>query len=1147
MDEQAIFVGALERDDPDERSAFIAAACSGNEGLRERIARLLDIYGRVGSFLEVPAAPAIDRTDQHASVLGEYRILREIGRGGMGVVYEAEQTSLHRRVALKILPFATVLDPKRLQRFKNEAVAAASLKHSNIVQVYSVGCERGVHYYAMEYVEGKTLADVIAELRRGSDPASATTWGPPSQEAAELQQSLEAAGSRTPQKPSPDDPMETDFVGQAFQPEVGQKQATGKTSPVGDTDAQSRAQVSTHKPAGTKEFFSQAATWGIQAAEALEHAHQMGIVHRDVKPSNLLLDNRGHLSITDFGLAQIEAYSPIPGEGAPLTMTGDLLGTLRYMSPEQASGRSGVTDHHTDIYSLGVTLFELLALRPPFQNADRHALIHEIIDGNPRSPRQFNRAIPRDLETIVLKAMASEPQARYATAQQMADDLKRFLADEHIQARRPSLLERTAKWARRHQTAIWSAMATLLVAVAGLGVSTVLTIKAYRAEKEQHKLADQQRTRAELREGELRHYAYVADVTLAREAWKNADLPRARNFLSRHLPQSGKTNLRGFEWYYLWAICQQSQTALLGHTGDVYCLAFSPDGKTLASASQDGTVKLWGAAAKELLRTLRVHAAEVCHVVFSPDGSTLAATGDDGMVKLWEASTGREKAVLEGVSDDVFGVAFSPDGHVLATCGCDDTVRLWNAETLREEAVLRGHTGDVQALAFSPDGKTLASVSSDETLKLWDVASRRERATAGGHGKLCFVAYSNDGNTIATSGHDRTVRLWRSSDLSELHCFQGHGNLVHGAAFSPDGHRLASAGRDGTVRVWDPGTGELLNVLRGHVGCVWCVAYSPDGRTLVTAGADRTIKLWDPAARQGCDSGPKFPTGIACVAVAPDGTLLVCTDNRLVVWDPTKNPNASLNKVLGVAACEAAFSPDGRTLAVGTHRGEVQLWNVSDVSLAAHLGRHEDAFPVSYVAFSPDGRTLASQCDHEFKVWDVRAGCERFGVHLDNTIHSLAFSFDGQMLAAGLKKGLVRLWDAASGKEQGTLRGGEDESVLCLAFSPDGATLAAAGDDRVIRLWDLATASERRTLVGHSDWVEALAFTPDGKTLTSSSRDGTLRFWSPVSGYEFLSVETPIAIHHLAFSRDGRQLAGGGTLTGRGGEVYLWSAPAGSD
>jgi serine/threonine protein kinase len=348
--------------------------------------------------------------------LGDFRIVREIGRGGMGIVYEAEQLSLGRRVALKLLPFAGALDPRQLQRFKNEAQAAAHLHHPNIVPVYGVGCERGVHYYAMQLIEGQTLATMIASLRErprasGLQPPGALTVAVPTRPAA--------AASTQP------------------------------------SDARDPG------------FLRTAAGLGMQAAEALEHAHQLGVVHRDVKPANLLVDARGNLWILDFGLAQIQSDTR-------LTRTGDLLGTLRYMSPEQALGTTLAVDHRADLYALGATLYELLTLEPALSGNDRHELLRQIAFEEPRPPRKLNRAIPAELETILLKALSKAPEERYATAQEMADDLRRFLEDKPIRARPPTLPQRTRRWARRHEALVLAAGLVLLMGMVALAVSTVL-------------------------------------------------------------------------------------------------------------------------------------------------------------------------------------------------------------------------------------------------------------------------------------------------------------------------------------------------------------------------------------------------------------------------------------------------------------------------------------------------------------------------------------------------------------------------------------------------------------------------------------------------------------------------------------------------
>ncbi|HZT81377.1 MAG TPA: serine/threonine-protein kinase, partial [Gemmataceae bacterium] len=394
----------------------------------------------------------------HGGTLGDFRLLREAGRGGMGVVYEAEQISLGRRVALKVLPFAATMDPRHLQRFQNEARAAACLHHTNIVPVYGVGSERGVHYYAMQFIDGRTLADLIAELRQGrAGPAALTT--------------PYTAAEGTAPAPAPQ---------AATAPPAG---------------------ASTQRSARSAEFFRTAARLGAQAAGALEHAHSLGIIHRDIKPANLLLDRRGDVWVTDFGLAQVQSNTK-------LTLTGDLVGTLRYMSPEQALGRRGPLDHRTDIYSLGVTLYELLTLEPAFPGQDRQELLQRIAFDEPRPPRKGNDAIPAELETIVLKAMAKEPAERYATAKDLADDLERWLRDEPILARRPTAFQRLRKWRRRHSAVVTTAtVAAVLALAAALGI---LGVSYHQLRREQAKT----QAKLEIAEESFRRAIELADKVL---------------------------------------------------------------------------------------------------------------------------------------------------------------------------------------------------------------------------------------------------------------------------------------------------------------------------------------------------------------------------------------------------------------------------------------------------------------------------------------------------------------------------------------------------------------------------------------------------------------------------------------------------------
>ncbi len=456
------YLARLQRGDAVSPEAFAAA----HPEHAERLARLLpalelmdelrrssrDFENRAGLSTNL-----LEHSGLTAGTLGDFEILREVGRGGMGVVYEARQISLNRRVALKVLPLAAAMDPRHLQRFQVEAQAAACLHHTNIVPIHAVGCERGVHYYAMQFIDGQTLAAIVGELRvlAGLDEAQR----PATRESLPTLASRLAGGELAPVDPG--------SPGTAHPaPPVAHEPTTVPTSapaPTGATAPEPLSSTSTQSRA----FIRTAARLGIEAAEALEHAHGLGVVHRDIKPANLLLDGRGNVWITDFGLARLQ-------NSAGLTLTGDLMGTLRYMSPEQATGRPAVVDHRSDIFSLGVTLYELLTLHPACPGDDRPTVLRQITEFDPIALRRHNPAIPRELETIVLKSIAKEPGSRYATAQELADDLRRFLENRPIRARQPNFAERAAKWARRHSQLVASAALILTLAVVGLAVSAAM-------------------------------------------------------------------------------------------------------------------------------------------------------------------------------------------------------------------------------------------------------------------------------------------------------------------------------------------------------------------------------------------------------------------------------------------------------------------------------------------------------------------------------------------------------------------------------------------------------------------------------------------------------------------------------------------------
>jgi eukaryotic-like serine/threonine-protein kinase len=454
------YLALVEAGKKPDREAFLARDPEIAAALAECLGGL-EFLRMNAPKLQTPVAEPPEPLARQA--LGDYHIVREVGRGGMGIVYEATQLSLGRRVALKVLPFAATLDAKQLQRFKNEAQAAANLHHPHIVPVYAFGCERGVHYYAMQFIEGQTLAGLIDGLR-----------GEPAEHAADAEtRSLHGPLASPNEKP------------------------TAPTVPM--------ARATTVRTAVEPAHWRTAARFGAQAAEALEHAHQLGVIHRDVKPANLLIDMQRHLWVTDFGLARCV-------NDAGMTMTGDLLGTLRYMSPEQASARRGLVDHRTDVYSLGATLYELLTLRPVFDGAERAELLRQILHEDPVPPRRIRPEIPADLETIVLKALEKNVTERYATAQELADDLRRFIEDRPIQARRPGVVDRLGKWSRRHRSLVASAVALLLLAVVGLAVSTFLIGQEQARTRAAYEMEAQARAReADAREREAQSRGRAED------------------------------------------------------------------------------------------------------------------------------------------------------------------------------------------------------------------------------------------------------------------------------------------------------------------------------------------------------------------------------------------------------------------------------------------------------------------------------------------------------------------------------------------------------------------------------------------------------------------------------------------------------------
>jgi WD40 repeat protein/serine/threonine protein kinase len=890
--------------------------------------------------------------------------------------------------------------------------------------------------------------------------------------------------------------------------------------------------------------------------QAIAYAHSRGVIHRDIKPDNVMLGEFGETVVLDWGLAKVRGKKDIHRQELTrdmealqeirdgVTLDGSVVGTPCYMSPEQAEGHLDRLDERSDVWALGAVLYEILTGRRAFSGESPVQVLFGVMQGRIVPPRQLESALPAELESICLKALQRDPAARYDSARELALEIQAFQSGARVIAHEYTSWQHLRRFAAKNKPAIVAAGAILgviLVSLVLLSTSYAREKAARVRERQEHLLANyhiaqgfnEKAARLLEEQQYLAARVFAAASVLHNPA--NPQGPFASEEFARDHPDSVRLQVVARS-----RVFQAKTGARLEHRRaldagtPLLAGAVSPDGRWVAAVGDDAAIRVWEPASGRLVHTLRGFKRGPRGLAFSPDGRRLVAAGVAAEMHGWDLASGVAVLDTTGPPGTISDVVYAPDGRSFFTAEAAGTIGIWDAATGRRRGALAGHGAPVLSLAVSADGRRLASAGRDRTVRLWTLpGGRTERVLRGHQGVVRGVALSPDGARVASVSSDKTLRIWETTTGRLLFTGESFADEVLTVTFSPDGRTLAAGAWDAVTSLWDARSGRLLLQVTGHTQAVWDAVFTPDGRELLTFGEDGRMQTWGvrPGQPAFAAAGQEY---IWSIAFTPDGRMaaIAGTDGAVRIYETASGQLLRTLTASRDVTADALFSPDGRTLAAAGYDGHIRIWDPASGRLERSWLAHKSL--VQKLAFAPDGGALASaSSDGTVKLWEPATGrLVRTLEPRSGPVRGLAYSPDGRLIATACNKGALDLWDARTGATSGRITV-SDVDLFDAAFSADGRRLAASDfADRLV-LVDVNSRLVVRNLPWTNGGVNRLAFAPDSRRLAAAGNDGSIAVWSLDGETPDVVIGSRQSVMGIAFTPDGRSLAVGDVETGR--------------